>query len=65
MSSAVNALKFQMVSAGAWLAEDPRRTSVVIAVLAAVATVIAVVAGLQPAGLLTAGPVPGGGGGSC
>ncbi len=57
--------KFQMASAGVWLGEDPRRASVVIAVLVAVATAVAVVAGLQPVELLFAGPMPGGGGGSC
>jgi hypothetical protein len=65
MIRSMHMFKFQMASAGAWLGEDPRRTSVAIAALVAVATAVAVVVGLQPVELLFAGPLPGGGGGSC
>ncbi len=62
--NSVQHFKQQLVSAGAWFAADPRRLGIAITALSALATAFALLAGLQPAELWTAGPVPGGSGGS-
>ena len=55
----------RIIKASAWLAENPTRLGLVVTVLSAVATAAAVIAGLDPAHLAVAGPVPGTSGGSC